>query len=371
MNKNIQPGSCVEVKGEVEKLFLAAKWENLIYKLENRHFVYLMGEFYCNMRPIRGLEGVMHITTIVGGRPILVDHKVINRALKFPHKLTDLPCIDIYSHFVFDKNEFQLYVSYFCDSDVPLGMFESNVGVHYKHFTPVYQLVALIVRANVLPKPNQDKFFDFHDLKLMFMLVTDSVDFNLSYVILLNMINAHIMDFMPYGNLLSAVLSIYHVTMPLVLETRSTSFISSAHVRTPVPLDKCEPEQVELIRIPPYIDEEDIYLADNSSVLKMFEEQKVEMKKLRDENIQIMSRVTYLEGVAAASIGNSSRQMDVDFSHLYQVSMTSEGYFINDVDMYHEIEAVGVGIGGQGSQSMMDFNFVGTSFMGAMEEAMN
>ena len=75
-------------------------------------------------------------------------------------------------------------------------------------------------------------------------------------------------------------------------------------------------------------------------------ELKTEIKRLKEENISVLSRLSYLEGVAEASIGNSGvRNMDICAS--YQVPMQTEGHLINEIDMFHEIEAVGVGIGGQ------------------------
>ncbi|XP_063937653.1 uncharacterized protein LOC108203959 [Daucus carota subsp. sativus] len=366
MNKNIQPGTIVEVKGEVEKLVLDAEWRNMIYGVEDRYFLHLMGEYYCNMKPIRGLDCIMHLTTIMGGKPILVDHKTLNKALHLPHRFISLPCVDIYSHFVFCKEEFQLYVGFFTDSDVPFGICDSNCGIHYKHFTPMYQLIALILRSNVLTKPNQDKHFDFFDLKFMFLFVTNRIDFSISYVILLNMINAHLVDYMPYGQMLTSVFGLFHLPLPTSLETKNNSYISVTHVRTQIPLDKCETQVATHSKFIASLQEEDVFLADNGSFMKMFEEQKLEMKRIKDENIAIINRVTYLEGIAATLGG--ARQMDIDIGNLYQVQMSGEGTFIDDIDMFHEIEAVGVGIGGQSSKGFTD---LGTgSFMAAMEEAL-
>lgn len=40
------------------------------------------------MKPIKGLDNVLHLTIIAGGKPMLVDVKVINKALHSPHSLT-------------------------------------------------------------------------------------------------------------------------------------------------------------------------------------------------------------------------------------------------------------------------------------------
>lgn len=219
MIKNIQPGINIQVHGKVEKITKVVKWEGLMSHLGRYYYMHLMGEFYCNMSPRKGLDGVLHFTTCVGRKTILVDHKTINKALHLSSKLTDLPCIDIYSYFVFNKPEFQLMLSILCDSDIPLGLCDDNCGIHYKHFSPKFQFLALVLRANILPKPTQSKYFDYFDIKVLFLLYTNKVNFSISYVILLNMLNAHFVDYMPYGLLLSSLFDIYHIHMPSMFAT--------------------------------------------------------------------------------------------------------------------------------------------------------
>lgn len=103
----------MQFSGEVEKVIKWAKWEGLGAHLSKRYFTNLMGEFYCNMRIIKGLDGVIHFTTCVNKKTILVDHKTINIALHLPACLIDNehPCIDIYSHFMFNKDEFKIMLS--------------------------------------------------------------------------------------------------------------------------------------------------------------------------------------------------------------------------------------------------------------------
>lgn len=113
MIKNVQPGINVQISGEVETVVRVARWEGLVSNLGKRFYTHLMGEFYCNVKVIKGLDGVLHFTTIVGRKTILVDHKTINKALHLPTKLTELPCIDFYSYFIFNKPEFQLMLSIF------------------------------------------------------------------------------------------------------------------------------------------------------------------------------------------------------------------------------------------------------------------
>ena len=102
---------------------------------------------------------------------------------------------------------------FFCDNDLPLGLCDSNWGINFVHFTPTYQQVAFIIRSNILPKPKQDQFFDFVDLEVMFQLITNKIEFNLCYVLVLNMINGFYMDFMPYGLLLTSLFETNHVQM--------------------------------------------------------------------------------------------------------------------------------------------------------------
>lgn len=190
--KNVQPGINIDVSGEVQTVIKTARWEGLVQHLGKRFFKHLMGEFYCNMIIVKGLDGVIHFTTFVNRKTILVDHKTINMALHLPICLidNDHPCIDIYSYFIFNKDEFKLMLGTFCNSDIPLGLYDKHCGIHYKHFSPLFQNLALIIRANVLPKPNQSKYFDFFDMKIMFLLFINKIDFNISYIILLNLINA-------------------------------------------------------------------------------------------------------------------------------------------------------------------------------------
>ena len=114
-----------------------------------------MGEFYCNMNIIKGVDGVLHFTTTVNKKVICIDNKSLNRALHLPLHLCELPCHDIYSLFIFNKAEYELMLGVLCESDVPLGLCDVNCGIHFKHFKGVFQHLALIIRANVLPKPNQ------------------------------------------------------------------------------------------------------------------------------------------------------------------------------------------------------------------------
>ena len=51
----------------------------------------------------------------------------------------------------------------------------------------------------------------------MFQLATNQVEFNINYVILINMIMAFEVEYMPYGLLLTSLFELYHIAMPRVL----------------------------------------------------------------------------------------------------------------------------------------------------------
>lgn len=275
MVKNVQPGININMVGAVESVIKKANWEGLVGHLGKRFYPHLMGEFYCNMRVTKGIDSVLPFTTSVNRKTILIDHKTINMALHLPIKLTDHehPCLDIYSYFVFNKEEFQLMLSNFCDSDVPLGLCDKPCSIHYKHFNPMFQQLALIIRANVLPKPNQSKFFDFYDMKVMFLLYNNKINFNISYVILLNLINANLVEYMPYGLMITSILNLCHVSTPFDQATIADSCLTPAHTRNQVSLTLCEPQNVFLVKLPQNIREEDVYLSNNEYFKMLFEEQ--------------------------------------------------------------------------------------------------
>lgn len=60
MIKNVQPGINIDVSGEVQTVIKNARWEGLVTHLGKRYFTHLMGEFYCNMRIVKGLDDVLH-----------------------------------------------------------------------------------------------------------------------------------------------------------------------------------------------------------------------------------------------------------------------------------------------------------------------
>lgn len=177
---------------------------------------------------------------------------------------------------------------------MPLGLCDVNCGIHYKHFSSKLQYLALILRANVLPKPNQSKYFDFFDMKVLFLLYTNHINFSISYVMLLNMINANFVDYMPYGLMLSSIFDIYHIPMPSIFATLADSQITLAHVRNQVPLIHCEPQEFSSTIIPPVLNQEDVYLTNCESVKMIIKEQKIELRRLKTENGEIKGRIKVL-----------------------------------------------------------------------------
>lgn len=89
MTKNIQPGMNTQVHRAVADVVKAARWDGLVSHLSKRYCINRMGEFYLKIRITKGLNGVLHFTTVVDKKTILIDHKTINKALHLPAVLTD------------------------------------------------------------------------------------------------------------------------------------------------------------------------------------------------------------------------------------------------------------------------------------------
>ena len=150
-------------------------------------------------------------------------------------------------------------VSNFCNAGVPSGICDTNCGIHFKHFNSKMQLFALIVRTNILPKPNQSKYFDFFDLKVMISILTNHINFSIGYVIMLNMINVRLVNYMPCGLVITSVFNVYLIVLPLSLATEGDFHITIEHIRSQVPLSMYEPQMFRPIVLPLVINEEDVY----------------------------------------------------------------------------------------------------------------
>ena len=298
-----QPGMMVSVpkQGPVHSLILKAKWDNLIFYRGQNFHTHLMGEFYGNMITTTNHKGLFEIDTVVHDKHVHVDVYVLCKALKIDPNLFPQPCINVYDAFKFDKDEFEKYVKLFCGSEVPTGLCAENCGISFAHLLPVYQQLAFILRANILPKPFMDKYLDFVDMKVMFQMITNSVEFNIIYVIILHMFLAYQLDFMPFGLLLTAIFDMYHIPMPRNIVERAEFCYVEDLVTPQVPLSEIKPykfsslekatveashnpvKENEILR--KIINDLDVKINDNNT----------KIRGLEDENIEISSRLAVIE----------------------------------------------------------------------------
>lgn len=72
------------------------------------------------------LDGVLYLSSFVNGKNVHVDFNTIHKSLRLGNKTLQQPSINIYEKFEFDKKELELFVGFFCDSDVPIGLCDSN-----------------------------------------------------------------------------------------------------------------------------------------------------------------------------------------------------------------------------------------------------
>lgn len=70
------------------------------------------------------------------------------------------------------------------------------------------------------------------------------------------------------------------------------------------------------------------------SVKALFDEQQIEIRKLRTEHEHLVARVAYLETLAVNSMSFNG-QMDVNLFTNYQVQLI-EGNMIENIDMFHQ-----------------------------------
>uniref|UniRef100_A0A169WRG4 Uncharacterized protein n=1 Tax=Daucus carota subsp. sativus TaxID=79200 RepID=A0A169WRG4_DAUCS len=323
---NVQPGMMVYVpqNGVVHNMFLSAKWENMIFYRGQNYFVHLIGEFYGNMVVQKGIDDVLKISTVVHNKNMLVDINTLNRCLKLGDQVPFQPCINIYEKFVFDKKEFELLVSYFCDADVPVNLCDKNCAIEFHHFTPLYQQLAIIIRSNLLPKPKNTQFFDYVDLKVMFQLVTNQIEFNINYVILINMIMAFEVEYMPYGLLLTSLFELYHIAMPRVLAERIEYCNISTLVKHQVSLNDCKPLDVTPVCITPDV----MIIGSKQGTNKAKDELdkiKEEVNNLKEINLFIMARLDQLENKSKEdSTVGKEEGIDDKIDRLFNEEMVTE-----------------------------------------------
>uniref|UniRef100_A0A161XQJ8 Uncharacterized protein n=1 Tax=Daucus carota subsp. sativus TaxID=79200 RepID=A0A161XQJ8_DAUCS len=297
MLNQVQPGMmvCVPQKGTIHGVLMAAKWDNMIFYRGQNFFVHLLGEFYANLVIQKGLDDVFLLHTVVHGKNMLIDTNTFTRALKLGIKTPYQPCVNIYEKFVFNTKEMELFLGFFCDCDVPKGLCDQNIGIDYRHFTTLYQQLAIIIRANSLPKPKDVHIFDFVDLKVMFQVVTNQIEFNVNYVIILNMIIAFQENYMPYGLLLTSVFELYHIPMPRILSDKVEYCNLMNIVRPQIPLKDCSAMLVK----PVVIAAPAVVLVDkpsnNMDIKTEIEELKSELKDLKDSHEKLLARIELLE----------------------------------------------------------------------------
>lgn len=162
--------------------------------------------------------------------------------------------------------------------------------------------------------------------------------------------------------MITSILNLCHVSTPFDQATIDDSCLTPAHIRNQVSLTLCEPQNVFPVQLPQNIREEDVYLSNNESVKMMFEEQKVEFRRLNVENEDIKRRPGFIESLAAFTMGQN-RVMDMEVINSFQVQM------VNNEEMVNELETIGVNADNLDANGLPDL--VGElGFLAALEDAM-
>lgn len=134
--------------------------------------------------------------------------------------------------------------------------------------------------------------------------------------------------------MISSLFNFCHIHTHTDHSLLADSQITTNHVKPQVPLIMCQPQEVFSLDLPRTIREEDIYLNKTQSARIMFEEQNLEIRRLREENEDIKKRLGFIESLAAFTIGqNGVRDMEIISS--YQVQM------VNNEEMVNEMETLG------------------------------
>ena len=127
------------------------------------------------MQVKHGDGDLVYLTTLVNKKPILIDYEVLGSALKLSTNQLKLENVDISKEFVFNKNEFRLYLSILCGHEVPYDMIVEENGILYEHFTSVFQTLALIITGNINLSTSDSKLVSFAEVKLMYKLAGHKV----------------------------------------------------------------------------------------------------------------------------------------------------------------------------------------------------
>ena len=302
MLMSCQPGLMVSLpqQGLVHCLIMNAKWDNLVFYRGQNFHTYIMGEFYGNLITTSN-NGIIEIDTLVHDRHIHVDVNVLCKALRIDPNAFPQPCINVYESFKFNKDEFEKFLKMFCGSEVPPSLCEQNCGISFNHFLPKYQQLAYIIRANILPKPLMDKYFDFVDLKIMYQMVTNTVEFNIIYVIILHMFLAFQLDFMPYGLLLTSIFEMYHISMPRSYVEKAEYCYVEDLVVPQIPLSEFKSFKSTFLG-KAKVEESNDVTKENEILRKVFKDLGVKIvdnntkiRGLEDENIEINFRLAIIE----------------------------------------------------------------------------
>lgn len=312
MLRNNQPGMMVFVppNGDIHSLLTSNRWENYVFYRGPNYYTHLIAEFYGNMEVQQRVDGIFYLSSFVNGKNVYVDHNVLNKSLRLGNKPSELPCVNIFEKFVFNQNEFELFLGLFCEEDVPERLCVREFAINFRHFLPRFQQLAIIIRSNILPKPKHDKFFDFVDLKVMFKIVSNSIDFNLNYVIVLNMINAFNVDYMPYGLLLTAVFETHYIHMSRMHLNRVDYCAIDSLVQPKLSLKNYQTSHPNRIVIPSLAPKSDAY----AIIREEFNKLSLDMDILKESNNELHIRVENLEGIIHKNKGKTVEPMVVDKS---------------------------------------------------------
>ncbi|KAL1826633.1 hypothetical protein ACET3Z_005045 [Daucus carota] len=327
-----QPGMMVSLpqQGEVQNIINGCKWDNIIFYRGQNFHTYIMGEFYGNMITTKNQYGLFEINTMVQDTHIHVDVITVCKALKIDLDIFPQPCINIYDTFKFEKDEFEKFLKLFCGCELPIGLSVENCWISFKHLLPVYQQIAMIIRANVLPKPANDQYFDFADLKVMYQMVTNTVEFSIAYVIILHVFLAFQLDYMPYGLLLTAIFELYHISMLRVFAEKVEFCYVEKLVIPKVPL--CEVKPYRFIPLGKTKEEATHdYIRENEilkHVIKDFQvkidDNNTKIRGLEDDNIEINARLAEIETKLGASKAVDSENLNAKCGDLNQVITENE-----------------------------------------------
>lgn len=328
LKAKLQPGYLIKIekKTELYNMFVKANWEPMLYYPNKGVLHNMVTEFYKNMEVRSGTNDVTFITSVVNGKPLLIDHIELGKALKLTPKLLNLANIDISKDFVFDKMELKLYLSVLCGLEVPNNLFTTDVGVCYEHFTQVFQILALIIRGNIFPNTSGDKLMTFAEIKLMYKLASHKITFNLPYMILMQMVNGFKKGYMLYGLLLTKVFEYFKLNVSQLphFQVASTLIDKGNKIVVPLPgfglpppvinLDPVENipsapvESVSGVSVPKVdVDKEFLKLPSHDELTELFNELKASFQVLVEKHESTEVKVKILIEILGNTVSRAGR----------------------------------------------------------------